>query len=226
MRACICLRGIHYSNDEITEYNNNKVKTDYRRSIENYKEYIIEPLKSLGYIVDIMIFTYDSRMLKELLKDYNPIYSNILPSSERNTNSSWNRQIIFHKNSVDAIKDIKNKLNYEYSLIVNTRFDLFFNTKITDMNIDYSKFNIVFKHPNGNCDDNLWVFNISFLDAFYESMVYLYNKSQMTHEINKYINNINYMHTVVGLNNGNVCWDDYVYWHFLRIKDAHLLSSS
>jgi len=210
MRACICLRGLHYSNDDISVYNDNKIRTDYRDSLDNYREYIINPLISQGNLIDILLFTYESPILEHLIKDYSPLSIKILPMSERYIDTSWNRQILFHKYSVDTIKKIQYEMGYSYDLIINTRFDLKFNTRITDMNIDYSKFNIAFRHLSGNCDDNLWIFSGCFLDEFEESMSHLYNGSKMTHEINKYINNINYMHIE---DTGG-----YVYWKFLRIK--------
>lgn len=206
MRACICLRGLHYSNDEING-NNNNIRMDYRNSLENYKEYIIRPLISLGYTIDILLFTYDSPILESLIHDYKPLHMKILPISERYIDTSWNRQIIFHKYSIEAIKNIQIEKGYKYDYIINTRFDLKFSIKVTDMNVDISKFNIAFRHSSGNCDDNLWIFNSSFLDEMGESMNRLYKSSQITHEINKYISNINYMH--IG---------DYLYWTFLRVK--------
>jgi hypothetical protein len=205
MRACICLRGLHYSNDDISVHN--RIRTDYRDSLDNYREYIINPLISQGYLIDILLFTYESPLLESLIEDYNPLSMSTLPISERYIDTSWNRQILFHKHSVDTIKKIQYEMGYSYDLIINTRFDLKFNTRITDMNIDYSKFNIAFRHSSGNCDDNLWIFNSSFLDEIDESMNILYRRSEMTHEINKYICNINYMHE-----------GEYLYWIFLRVK--------
>ena len=201
MHICICLRGIHYSDDTII--------ADYRKSLNNYRDYIINPLKSLGHTIDIMIFTYDSTIINQLIFDYDPCGKVILVNSDRYIDTSWNRQLIFHNYSIKAIKNREDIMKYKYDCIINTRFDLEFNTKITEMNIDYSMFNIAFKHSSGNCDDNLWIFPGVMIDEFESAINNLYKNSQMTHEINKYMPIINYMYETQ---------NTYLYWSFLRSK--------
>jgi hypothetical protein len=161
----------------------------------------------MGYFVDVFIFTYESPIVDILVDEYKPSYTKILPSSERYVGGSWNRQIIFHKYITEALKMYATK-GTNYDFIINTRFDLEFNTQICDFDIDLSKFNVECKYNNGNCDDNIWIFNSSFVEKFEESINLIFLKSQMTLEINKYIDNIHFMHK----------GDDYTHFKFLRIK--------
>lgn len=203
MHICLCLRGIHYRNDT-------KLNVDYRKSFENYKENLIIPLEKKGYKVDIILFTYDSEIKENLINDYNPFYYEILPFNEMFVNTSWNRQIIFHRKTLETIKKIQFENNFSYDYIINTRFDLKFNIEITNMNIDLCKFNIAFKHSSGNCDDNFWIFTNLYLNQLDKALENLYQRNAITHEINRYFNNdqINYMHQ-----------GDYLYWSFLRIQN-------
>ena len=198
MKICLCLRGIHYSNDSYI--------TDYRKSLENYRNYIIKPLEDQGHEVDILFFTYTSEVSDSLRQDYSSSPNSVFfPASERFNGTNWKRQLIFHSFTVDSIKANEQQKGSLYDLIINTRFDLFFSTKITEMTYDTSKFNCAFKHTSGNCDDNLWIFPRNLLDSFSFAINTLDQRNQITHEINKYIET-QYMYGPM----------EYLYWIFLR----------
>ena len=198
MKICLCLRGIHYSNDAYI--------TDYRKSLENYRNYIIKPLEDQGHEVDILFFTYTSEVSDSLRQDYGSRPNSVFfPASERFNGTNWKRQLLFHRCIVHSIKVNEQQKGSLYDLIINTRFDLFFSTKITEMTYDTSKFNCAFKHTSGNCDDNLWIFPRTLLDTFSFAVNTLDQRNQITHEINKYIE-MQYMYGPM----------EYLYWTFLR----------
>ena len=72
--------------------------------------------------------------------------------------------------------------------MINTRFDLHFKKKITEFEIDYSKFNFLWKeynrrcprinktHISYRCSDLLWAFNPKYTDLFSESYGEMYDK--------------------------------------------------
>ena len=198
MKICLCLRGMHYSNDSYT--------TDYRKSLENYRNYIIKPLEEQGHEVDILLFTYHTEVSDTLKEDYGSSPNSVfLPAPERFNGTNWKRQLVFHRCTVDSVRLNEQKKGSLYDLIINTRFDLFFSKKITDMAYDPSRFNCAFKHSSGNCDDNLWIFPRSALDSFSSAIHMLDHRNQITHEINKYIDT-HYMYGPM----------EYLYWTFLR----------
>ncbi len=208
MKIALCLRGIHYANDNII--------TDYRNSNKNYMEQLIEPLKK-NNDVDIFLLTYESEIINELLNDYNPKDIIILNSNERFNGSNWHRQLIFHKSSIDLVKGYENNNNFRYDIIINVRFDLFFTLNFQEWNIVYNKINIMFKHPSGNCDDNFFIIPRNYFDLFYDATINLLINNKITHEYNHVLNedNIHYAYNVSEEDCNKKI--DFHYWNFLCI---------
>ncbi len=202
-RACVCLRGVHYL--QISNY-----KTDFRNSSDKIKECVIDALLDKGYDVDVICLTYESEILDELKNVYKPVHVSTLPSSERVNGSNWHRQCIFHLMSVRAIRECEAQTNAQYDLIVNIRYDLLLNTKITDMNVDFTRMNITYRHASGNCDDNIFIFPRSELDSFEQAFHKLFSEHRITHEFNHAYSDskINYIVDVV---------DHEKYWKLNRI---------
>ena len=71
-----------------------------------------------------------------------------------------------------------------FDLIILTRPDIEMLIGWKDLNLDLSKFNIMFQHTSGNCDDNLWIFKRSFLEIFEKAVDDLIRQSKITHEMN------------------------------------------
>jgi len=79
---------------------------------------------------------------------------------------------------------------------------------------DIKKFNIMFKHTSGNCDDNYWIIGREYFNLFEESLIKMLNKKDaITHELNHYIgeSNINYMYETDS--------NEYRYYSFTRTNN-------
>ena len=186
MRIAICYRGKNFD------------LYDYRNCIENNINYLIKPLL-LNNEIDIFCILYDSYLSNNLLNDYKPVKYHILDKNDHYNGNQWQRQIIFHKISVDLIKDYEISNNIKYDLIINLRYDLYFKVKINEWNIDYNKIMLPFKHwpsSGGHCDDNIFIIPRKYLEDFYYAVCELEKYNKMTHELNSYIdnNNIKYIY--------------------------------
>jgi hypothetical protein len=203
MKICVCLRGKHYETDYV----------DYRKSFENYKEFIINPFIQKGDSVDVFVATYDSKISSELLLDYSPkkyIFLNENIQEHKGTNTN-NRQCDFHIMLMDMLK----YYDVTYDLIIDLRFDLFFKVKITDMNIDYEKINIAFQHTSGNCDDNMFVIKSRHIDILKNGFRSLKDAGGITHQINSYLPTET-IHYMIDYRIGDISKTQWTYWNIMR----------
>ena len=60
MKFAVLVRGIHYD----SKY---KLGIDYRKTIENFKEYVLEDLQKNGHSVDVYLSTYESKYYNDLV---------------------------------------------------------------------------------------------------------------------------------------------------------------
>ena len=128
--------------------------------------------------------------------------------------NSWNRQMIFSIEGLRLLKAYESTNNIRYDYCINLRFDILFKTPISEQNIDIKKFNIMFKHTSGNCDDNYWIIGREYFNLFEESLIKMLNKKDaITHELNHYIgeSNINYMYETDS--------NEYRYYSFTRTNN-------
>jgi hypothetical protein len=184
MNIVICLRGMHYLQD------NNK-PIDYEYCLSNHYEYMIKPLLDMGHNLVIIACTYDSSKLQKMLKDYNINHYIALPDNIRLNGGTWLRQLAFHKQSIELIKNIENEQNIKFDQIINMRFEMYFNMKITEFPIHYDKFNLrqrnIGEEPgNYNGCDNFFLFNRRLLDRFEYAINNLLLRRGITHSIINY----------------------------------------
>jgi hypothetical protein len=208
MKVCLFMRGKHY------EYAN----VDYRKSVDNYREFIIRPLLNAGYTVDIFIATYDSDILDLLLREYSPSERRILDKKEQEYGNinTFQRQCDFHY-MLDEMMKLSGKT---YDIVVNMRFDLFFKVKITDMNIRYDQVNIGFKHSSGNCDEAFFILPGYYSGMFSKAWMRLKTEGSITHQINHYIDEsiVNYMIDLSNLSLEDYYKKQWTYWNIMRSR--------
>ena len=215
MKYALCLRGIHY----IPENN-----VDYRVSVKNYYDFLINPLKE-NNTVEVFILTYNSEKLESLMLDYSPVSSYILDSNEIPNGSGSKRQAIFNVECEKLINDYEKKEGITYDLIIILRFDLFLLEKYTFWNINTDLINISFKHSSGNCDDNFFTISRKYLGIFKAGMQTIIDNNYIAHQINKTIpaELIHYSYIVT-----KEMWEQkkpYKYWLFTKhIAEEALLS--
>jgi hypothetical protein len=121
MKIGIILRGISHGNG----------KADFRICLDNIQENVIKPLSETNEI-STYLCTYEHSFLDELNAAYQPKKTEILSFSGSNQISTF----------IHSLKMLREE---DLDFVVVGRFDLWFNQKITETNIDYDKFNFVFK---------------------------------------------------------------------------------
>jgi hypothetical protein len=210
MRIALCLRGCHYLSKE--DY-----FVDFETSINNYKYFLLDCFKD--HQLDIFISTYNSEKLDKLIKIYNPIKYSIC----KVTNSTYAGPDLCNHHSTlnNLIINHENEYNFKYDIIINTRFDLLFFTKITDMNIDISKFNICFKNTQGGADDNIFIFpRIYLLNFEYCIQQISKNNNYCTHFIHNYLPDDDIYYSYILSNDDIVNKIEYKYFGFNRIRGS------
>ena len=188
MRYAVILRGRHY-------WGNDRAIPNYKECYKTLFDNIINPLKNSGHIVDIICLTYNSSIIRELVQYYSPSYIAILSADNDNNDPVESRLRVWHLISVKRIREIEKEKNIAYDIVLSLRYDIFIKKSITDLNINYSKFNVLFPHTSGNCDADFWLFNISWLDDFEQAMTSMHKNGAILHEINRYMphNSVHYI---------------------------------
>uniref|UniRef100_A0A7S0N5H9 Uncharacterized protein n=1 Tax=Pyramimonas obovata TaxID=1411642 RepID=A0A7S0N5H9_9CHLO len=137
-RVALILRGMAYRlGPPSTSYQN--------RSLDNYFEYIIRPLQDLGYQVDVFLTFYRSEDF-----DYNTHWKELEERLQPKmiTVMSWEDSKQAHANMVSftAFNMYCLAVQRVYNLVVATRYDLLFKTRITDLpGLRFDKFNYLWK---------------------------------------------------------------------------------
>ena len=143
----VLLRGIHYNI-------NYKDGIDYKKSITNFFENVIDPLKEIGN-VDIYISTYISDNIEQMLTDYKPVSYIINEFNECSRH--------------DCISKGLGLIKKEYTNVIIYRFDIYLKMKITNLpNLNYEKLNIPFYSPGMHkgfhrLNDAFYIFPFEFL---------------------------------------------------------------
>lgn len=171
-KIALCLFGISYEEKYIHWHHMDVYKIDWRKSIDNYREVIINYFEKLGYEVDIYISTYNHAYIPELLSDYNCINFNIEPriiycpeQKQRTKFTKSGRNTNFVR-VLELLNSNLNIINYDFAII--TRFDLIFKMKFNQLNIDYNGFNVSMKcQKDPTIDDNFYVVGMNHFKKFY-----------------------------------------------------------
>jgi hypothetical protein len=214
MKIAYCLRGIHYIDSD-------HYRTDFTYSIDNNNKYIIDEFKKHIFDIDYFISTYDSEKLNSLIDYYKPVEVRTRKYSQ--TDERFHQQCLHHLNLIEMILNYETTHNIKYDLIVNTRFDLIFFRKLSQMNIDITKINSVFKHTSGSCDDNFILIPRNYLMEFYIAIKHIIsNSNSYTHTFAKYLPDdiVHYMYEMKDIDEVNKT--EYQYFGFNRIpKSGH-----
>ena len=123
MKIGILIRGISYGRGTSGK--------DFRTCIYNYMKHVYEPL-SENHEVSVYICTYTHHLIDEVREIYKPKKMELIDFEGSN-------QVTTFRKSLDILK------GEDLDFVISTRFDLFFNDKITDINIDYTKSNFTFR---------------------------------------------------------------------------------
>ena len=159
MKLALLLFGM--SKMEYNSYNKKKYFIDYKKSYENYKKFIFEYFESIGYEIDVYFTTniLDDKDKKEICEKYKPIKCEFI-ENDKNRTKSRNKKM-------NNVMDLCLNSGFTYDLILITRFDLLFQKKFDESNIDFNKFNIVsiLEKPHLICD-NFYLFPYKYFHTF------------------------------------------------------------
>ncbi len=158
-KLAIGLFGIHY-NESYFHFHGRYNKIDFRDSLQNYKEYIINYYSKLGYEIDFFISSYESDMQNILLNSY-PAKKFLFTKYTKNKIDSYiprNKRI---SELMNMILDYQTENNINYDLFIITRFDLKFKIPLI---FTPDKVIIAFWLLNNKTsDDNIYIFEQKYL---------------------------------------------------------------
>ena len=145
--------------------------TNYEKSLENYKQFIFNYFKKLGYKIDIYISTNqyeDKNEFINFLNTYRPIKYTTLPDAKPTKNNS-KVNILSRNEKINSVIDICLNENKNYDLTLITRFDLLFKKRFETLNFDLNKINIssILEKRDMICD-NFYLFDYKYLRKFSE----------------------------------------------------------
>jgi len=130
----------------------------YEKSYENYKQFIFDYFESIGYDIDIYFTTniLNDENKKNISEKYKPIKYNFIQNKTDNIKS--------RNEKLDNVIDLCLNNGFIYDLILITRFDLLFQKKFHESNINFDKFNIVsiLERPDLICD-NFYLFPYKYI---------------------------------------------------------------
>lgn len=179
MKIALLLRGIAYNENYMHPTGQNFI-VDFRKSINNYNEYIFQKSS-----VDVFYHTYltdnlDVTMLNSWLK---PVSYNISMDPEKNNLKSTQK---FNTYSNSTISVINLFIDYctqnkeaKYDYIILTRFDLIFKVPLSNLNLNKNNFMISCLAGNNLMDDNFFIGNIEHYKKFLEVLCKRNNDTMM-----------------------------------------------
>lgn len=183
MKIALLLRGIAY-NKNYTHPTGRKFIIDFRKSINNYNEYIFNT-SVLFKSIDVFYHTYltDGLDINLLNSWLNPISYSISMDPEKN-NLKPNQKFNAYSNSTTLVLNLfidyctQNK-NITYDHIILTRFDLIF--KVPLFNLKFHKNNFMISCLSGNklADDNFFVGDIEHYKKFLQVLCKRNNNTMM-----------------------------------------------
>ena len=174
MKCAILMSGLSFVNE--------KYCVDFRKSYDNYQEYIFQYLKNMGYDIDVYICTNtfldkDEDIKKELIEKYKPVKSIYLENTYKS------RVHIAKNKKLLSVIETCLENGTEYDIVVITRFDLMFKINFEKSNIDLNKFNFVslLEKDHLVCD-NLYILPYTYLDDLMEIVKNKIKKSNHKNE--------------------------------------------
>jgi len=189
MRLAFCIKGISFLKKYRTVWGK-KTSINFERSIENYISYLLTDL-SKKYQIDFFISTYNSPKNELLLKTFKPkksLFKDYIKETIKPTNK---RRFQIPASStlevLNLVEEYEKENSCKYDYIIITRFDLLFNKKFNDFNINNNAINILFQTSSKNVDDNFYFMPRCLLDTFLYATNKVKEQIIITHELNKYI---------------------------------------
>ena len=142
-------------------------RRDWTVSIDNIKKSIID-VYTPEHSVSVYMCTYETETTNQLIEQYKPVKTTLLDVSNSEQRLTY-------------IKSLKELLNEDVDIIISTRFDIFFYKPFSELNIDFTKVNFLFREKgwwdsHKFTTDNIFIIPKQFLPQFIESIQDAYDK--------------------------------------------------
>lgn len=149
MKIAIAFKGISYFRNYLHK-ENFYYDIDFEDTYQSILNCLLLPLINQGHQVDTFIYSYHNIKEQKLLQLYQPKnykFTEFKPVSLSNTYQSGHKLMVeLCEKALDLVEEYEQKNNFEYDFIILTRLDLYFFQKITEIGVDFSKFNFTFYH--------------------------------------------------------------------------------
>lgn len=200
MRIALILRGISYIEDYEHRYGIASHTVDFRNTMPSIHHHLIRDLELSGHKVDVFLLTYPSKYSQTLIEAYKPVawkfkeYKKI-PLGEAQI-IVWEPMLIdHHLECMDLFESYEKEHDFKYDHVLITRFDLFYYQKMSDIAIEYDKFNYSFMHiakPQGapyifSSEDNFLFYPRSKNDVLRDCFMQMKKDKQSTTLSGKYL---------------------------------------
>jgi hypothetical protein len=162
MKIAFCFFGILYGKGGKTG-----CERDFRHCWPNIKRMIVDPYKQLGFDIKLYFSSYpieDAKAEKDFYEQVNP--DKVVFSKLENSNAFTSKEKLFETFLDDDTIET----------VIYTRSDVHWNQKIINTNIDYKKFNFLFRerdwwYSQMFACDNLYIFPQSMSKSFHMAML-------------------------------------------------------
>lgn len=153
MKIAVCLFGISYI-ENFDHWRNKKIDIDYRNYLINNKENVYDCFENS--FIDFFISTNKNSYMNDIINYFNP-------KKHKFTDLIMNRTLSRNTHFNNVLKLCK-EYNEEYDIIIVTRFDLYFEKKISEYVIDLTTMNITSELINNQICDNFYLFPYKYID--------------------------------------------------------------
>jgi hypothetical protein len=171
-KLALCFFGFHYH--KYLHWKSKKyILIDYKKSFQNYQDFIINYFENLGFEIDIFFSTYTSEKLNQLILDYQPkkflTFDKIIENKDISRNTHF-------RNVLNLVINYQEENKFLYDNILITRFDILFKIPFEQVKIDLDKFNLISHlEPFKLIDDNFYLIPQKYLKKIL--YISLYDKS-------------------------------------------------
>jgi hypothetical protein len=169
MKIAIAYAGYHYNYIDSNTINGKIRNVNWRQTYHNQQLNLFQPLRDMGYNIDVYMSTYHSDLQDTMLCDLQPLKYHFNELSGRFlTDGAWGRL----QNILKCIDLIESSgIGYDY--VIFLRFDLALLQSIQDLNIDYQNINITFLNYDGLTYDDIFTFSIIPLSYYHRLIEYI-----------------------------------------------------
>lgn len=165
MKIGIGLSGVYYDDGTIYRYRN------YEESLNEFFEFIVNPLRDLGHEVKFYIYSYDTIKVDDIKKNFQPlIKSEFIKQSTQQLIPGTSVQ------NTNIIHNLRNMIGEDLDVIIRARFDQKFMANPFEIyDWDFDKFIFLWREPEYHhlplVNDTFFTFPAIMLDNIIDSLL-------------------------------------------------------